>query len=78
MSTNSKEKIIKEITKNDLEKAVLSLRVWRDQLLIDLRINYKNSEGEWLPTRKGVSLPAEKYQELREGILALEEKIVDF
>jgi len=28
MPENTKEKIIKEIPKNDLEKAVLSLRVW--------------------------------------------------
>ena len=78
MITNSKEKIIKEIAKNDLEKVVLSLRIWRDQILIDMRINYKSKEGEWLNTKKGVSLPVGDYKELKEGILALESEIENF
>jgi len=48
MPTNSKEKIIKEIAKNDLEKVVLSLRIWRERILIDLRIQYKDKAGIWL------------------------------
>lgn len=78
MSNNTKEKIIKEISKNSVEKVLISLKEYRDLNLIDIRTYYENQKGEWNPTRKGVSINADKYPELKAGILELEKAIQDF
>ncbi|XOB41561.1 MAG: transcriptional coactivator p15/PC4 family protein [Candidatus Nealsonbacteria bacterium] len=78
MPENNKEKVVGEIAKNSLEKVIISLREYRERQLVDIRTYYQNDKGEWLPTKKGISLNSENYPELKQGVLALEEAIKDF
>lgn len=78
MADNDKEKIIKEIDKNSLERIVVSLRNYRDKNLIDIRTYFQNDEGKWKPTRKGISLDTGHYNDLKSGILLLGEEISKF
>lgn len=78
MPDNAKEKIVKEIAKNSLEKIIISLRKYREKDLIDARTYYQDSKGDWLPTRKGISISTEHYDDLKEGVLALEKELEDF
>ena len=35
---------------------------------VDIRRYYENEEGEWLPTKKGVTLPLDKAEAIAEAI----------
>lgn len=79
MAEKNKEQVIKEISKNSLEKIIVSLRNYRGRQLVDVRTYYlREGSNEWLPTKKGVSISTEKYPDLKEAVLLLEEAIRDF
>ena len=78
MPENLKEKVVKEISKNSLEKVVISLREWREKVLIDIRVQYQDDQGKWGFTKKGISLDVSKFEELKQGVLALEKEIANF
>lgn len=78
MPDNSKEKIVKRISKGDTDQVFISLLTYRGQDRIDIRQFYKNSKGEFSPTKRGVSISADYFPELKEGVLALEKAIEDF
>jgi hypothetical protein len=49
-----------------------SVSTWRGRERLDIREYYQDeASGEWLPTRKGISLPRDFLPELLEGVEAL-------
>lgn len=50
------QNIIKEITKNDDTVIRISTTQFRGQEYIDIRSYVKNQEGEYIPTKKGITL----------------------
>ncbi len=42
---------------------------YKGHTFIDIRKYYQDSDGEWLPTKKGVTLPLIKAQEIVNAIL---------
>ncbi len=62
---------IYEIDKNTIEKIKISLNEFRGSSFVDIRIFYNFSENEipdFRPTRKGITIPMDLAQELKEGI----------
>lgn len=57
-----------EFERNPTEKVVVSMSVFKGRQLADLRTYYESEEGEWRPTKKGVSIPVEKLPELKESV----------
>lgn len=64
-----------EFDKNSVEKVRVSLTVYKGHELVDIRVYYKNDAGEFLPTRKGLSLSVDLFPELLAGIKKAREKI---
>ena len=52
--------VIDEFQKNSLEKVRVAITEYHGKQLIDLRIFYLDNQGNWAPTRKGISLGVEK------------------
>lgn len=52
-----------EIETNDSNKIVVAPKEFRGKLGLDLRSFWKNDKGEWLPTKKGVTIPADSVGE---------------
>lgn len=59
------------IQKNSSEEIHVSLKDYSGHSLIDVRTYWRKSDDEMIPTKKGVSLPAAKLDELIAGLQAL-------
>ena len=63
------EHVVAEIQRNPTEKLVVQLREYRKRWYIDARIYYLDEEdGEWKPTKKGLSLNDETSPWLRQAL----------
>jgi len=58
------EVLVAAIDKELGNKIHVRLSRFRDREYLDIRNFYETEEGEWKPTRKGISVPVEFYDEL--------------
>lgn len=58
--------ILGEIQKNATEIIRVSKESFKGKDYLDIRIYFQNDEGEWKPTKKGITLSPEKVDELIE------------
>jgi len=69
--------VISKVTKHAREVVFLSLSEFKGHRLIDLRVHVPgDQEGDWVPTRKGVSLAVGLYPELKKALAQLEEALI--
>jgi hypothetical protein len=58
--------VIGEIERNPTERLRISTENFKGRDYIDLRIYYEADEGEWKPTKKGVTIAPDKVDEVIE------------
>ena len=68
-------KLVSEIQKNDIEVVRVSLTKYKGKDFFDLRLYYRDDEGEWKPTKKGLCLAIGLLPELKKAIKALDKAI---
>jgi hypothetical protein len=69
--------VISQVAKNAREVVFLSLSEFKGHRLIDIRVHVPgDQEGDWVPTRKGVSLAVGLYPAFKQGLAHLEEALV--
>ncbi|MCX5890519.1 MAG: transcriptional coactivator p15/PC4 family protein [Deltaproteobacteria bacterium] len=69
--------IISQITKNAREVVFLSLSEFKGHRLIDIRVHVPgDQEGDWVPTRKGVSLSVGLYPAFKQALVQLEQALI--
>lgn len=65
--------VISQVTKNAREVVFLSLSEFKGHRLIDIRVHVPgDQEGDWVPTRKGVSLAVGLYPSFKKALAQLE------
>jgi hypothetical protein len=70
--------VISRVTKNAREVLFLSLSEFKGHRLIDIRVHVPgDQEGEWLPTKKGVSLAVGLYPAFKQALEQLEEALLN-
>jgi len=62
------ELLVKAIEKGLGSRIHIRLSKFRDRDYLDIRNFYETDEGEWKPTRKGIAVPVELYDELMAGL----------
>jgi hypothetical protein len=67
-SVQEPSKILLAVDKSDRDQILVRETTFRNQQYIDIRIFNKNPEGDYLPTKKGVTLSRDKMKELVRGI----------
>jgi len=77
MVENNKSLVITEFVKNKYQIVRISLTEYKSMRLIDIRVWSKkqDSETEFIPTTKGVSLSIESFKNLMQALPQVEEKI---
>ena len=65
--------LVARIAKNPTEEVRVSLTSYRGHDLIDIRVFFQDDQGEWRPTKRGVSLSVDSFAELREAVVKAEE-----
>lgn len=65
----SEEKIIHTFPKGDDEEVRLAVHKYKGRFYIDLRVWFQDETTQgFRPTRKGVSVPADRFTELKMGL----------
>lgn len=59
------------IDKSDNERVRIALHEFKDKMLLDIRTYYEAEDGDWRPTKKGISLSADKLAELKDSLAKL-------
>jgi hypothetical protein len=70
--------IIGEIKKNSAEKIVVSIGKFKGKQRIDIRtyfLSETEEEDPWKPTKKGINLDSEQWNELKKLIEIIDEKL---
>lgn len=68
------ETVIGEIKKGTI---LVSISEFKDKKYLDIRKYFTNKEGEFAPTRKGISLTSEQFQELLTLLKEKNDEILD-
>ncbi|GIX40368.1 MAG: hypothetical protein KatS3mg129_0101 [Leptospiraceae bacterium] len=67
----------KDIEKNKSEIIRISIDEYKGEKLVNIRVFYKNKEGEWAPTKKGIAIRLELFSKLKSVLDEVEEIIND-
>jgi hypothetical protein len=69
--------VISKVHKNAREVLFLSLSEFKGHRLIDIRVHVPgDQEGDWVPTRKGISLAVGLYPEFKQALAQLEDALI--
>jgi hypothetical protein len=66
-------KPVAEMEKGPNEKIFFSLSEYKGKNYADIRIHFENDEGEWKPTRKGLTISVDRFAEFKDHVGTLEE-----
>ena len=71
------DELIEQFEKNATEVVRVSLTEYRGRKLVDVRVYYSDSEGQYRPTKKGVALSVDVYPDFKRALLALEKILLE-
>ena len=71
------DELIEQFEKNATEVVRVSLTEYRGRKLVDVRVYYSDSEGQYRPTKKGVALSVDIYPDFKRALLALEKILLE-
>ena len=69
------EVLVRSIDKGLGNRVHVRLSRFKERDYLDIRNFYETEDGEWKPTRKGIAVPVELYDELVEAIAAAKDEI---
>jgi len=69
------EILVRAIDKGLGNRIHIRISEFRERDYLDIRNYYEDDAGEWKPTRKGIAIPVEFYDELMEGLTAANDTI---
>jgi hypothetical protein len=69
------EVLVRTIDKGLGNRIHVRLSRFRDRDYLDIRNFYETEDGEWKPTRKGIAVPVEVYDELMSALEAAKPEI---
>lgn len=72
----SEQQFLHSFPKNAEEEVRFSIREYKDRRYLDLRLWYLAKEGEYHPTKKGLTLGVEFLPELRRALESVPEEVV--
>lgn len=68
-------KVVHEFKRNQEETLRVSLSTFKGRTYIDIRLFYEDANGELAPTKKGVTITPELWDEFRNGVAAAEDAL---
>ena len=69
--------VLHEFKRNGEETLRVSLSVFKGKTYVDVRLFYEDANGELAPTKKGVPITPELWDEFRTGVAAAEQILQD-
>ncbi|MCX5806153.1 MAG: transcriptional coactivator p15/PC4 family protein [Proteobacteria bacterium] len=59
------------------DKIIITLKEFKGKQYIDIRTYFENQEGEWIPTKKGISLTPDSVDDLIKFLNEAKQKVSD-
>lgn len=69
---------VRDLEKNKSEIIRVSIDEYRGEKLVNIRVFYKDKEGNWAPSKKGIAIRLEIFPQLKKVLDEIEEIINDF
>jgi len=57
------------------DKIIIALKEFKGKEYVDIRTHFENDDGDWIPTKKGVTFSPESLDEMIEILKAAKKKI---
>lgn len=57
------------------DKIIIALKEFKGKEYIDIRTHFENNDGDWIPTKKGVTFSPESLDEMIELLTAAKKKM---
>ena len=57
------------------DKIIIALKEFKGKEYIDIRTHFENNDGDWIPTKKGVTFSPENLDEMIELLMAAKKKM---
>ena len=67
--------VLHEFKRNAEETLRISLSTFKGRTYVDIRLFYQDDKGELAPTKKGVTITPELWDEFRAGVAAAEDTL---
>jgi len=74
-NVQQEEVLVRAIDKGLGNRIHIRISRFKDRDYLDIRNYYEDDAGEWKPTRKGIAVPVEFYDELMESLAAAKDEI---
>lgn len=71
----AEDKVVASFKRNPTEEVRAGIKEFKGRRYIDLRIYYMDDQGEWKPTRKGISLATDFMPELKNAVGSIESEL---
>lgn len=71
----AEDKVVASFKRNPTEEVRAGIKEFKGRRYIDLRIYYMDDQGEWKPTRKGISLATDFMPELKNAVDLIETEL---
>ena len=71
----AEDKVVASFKRNPTEEVRAGIKEFKGRRYIDLRIYYMDDQGEWKPTRKGISLATDFMPELKNAVDSIETEL---
>jgi hypothetical protein len=71
------DEVIAQFEKNATEVVRVSITEYRGHKLIDLRVYYSDDEGQYRPTKKGISVAVGLYADFKQAMQVLEKALLE-
>jgi hypothetical protein len=71
----AEDKVVASFKRNPTEEVRAGIKEFKGRTYIDLRIYYMDDQGEWKPTRKGISLATDFMPELKKAVDSIEKEL---
>ncbi len=65
---SQESRIVYSFPKNALEEVRVSLSNYKGKQYVDMRIYYKTDDGDFHPSKKGITFPPDLFPELEEAV----------
>jgi hypothetical protein len=67
--------LVHTFPKNPLEEVRASITIFKGKQYVDLRVYYKGDDGDYHPSKKGLTLSLDLFSDLEESVSKLREVI---
>jgi hypothetical protein len=59
------------------DKIIVALKEFKGKEYIDIRTHFENDEGDWIPTKKGITLTPDSLDEMIDLLKTAKKKVSD-